>query len=88
MRSSPGTTAVGSSLAILQVEIDFSIVSRKVLTPDDFSDVDMVKQKLMAFQAYDETIAKPFEWKFTRSDLNNLLASLAPYQARSLKVVA
>jgi hypothetical protein len=71
-----------------QIEIYFSIVSRKVLTPDDFSDVDMVKQKLMAFQAYYETIAKPFEWKFTRSDLNNLLASLAPYQARSLKAVA
>jgi hypothetical protein len=68
-----------------QIEIYFSIVSRKVLTPDDFSDVDRVKQKLMAFQAHYETIARPFEWKFTRSDLNNLLAKLAPYQARPAK---
>jgi hypothetical protein len=63
-----------------QIEIYFSIVSRKVLTPDDFADVDAVKQKLLAFQAYYENIAKPFEWKFTRADLNTLFAKLAKYQ--------
>jgi hypothetical protein len=63
-----------------QIEVYFSVVSRKVLTPDDFSDVEAVKQKLLAFQAYYETIAKPFEWKFTRPDLNNLLARLAQYK--------
>jgi len=68
-----------------QIEIYFSIVSRKVLTPDDFNDVDAVKQKLMAFQAYYETIATPFEWKFTRSDLNNLLARIAQYQTHPVR---
>ncbi len=68
-----------------QIEIYFSIVSRKVLTPDDFNDVDAVKQKLMAFQAYYETIATPFELKFTRSDLNNLLARIAQYQTHPVR---
>lgn len=71
-----------------QVEIYFSIVSRKVLTPDDFADVEAVKNKLLAFQAYYETIATPFEWKFTRSDLSNLLAKLGKYQPRPLKAAA
>ena len=31
----------------------------------------------MDFQAYYETMARPFEWKFTRADLDDLLAKLA-----------
>jgi hypothetical protein len=65
-----------------QIEIYFSIVSRKVLTPDDFADVEKVTEKLLAFQAYYETVAKPFQWKFTRSDLTNLLTKLAQYQVK------
>jgi hypothetical protein len=71
-----------------QIEIYFSIVSRKVLNPDDFADVEAVKQKLLAFQAYYETLAKPFEWKFTRSDLTELLAKLKPYYKRSADAAA
>lgn len=63
-----------------QVEIYFSIVSRKALTPDDFSNLDVVRRRLLEFQTYYETVARPFEWKFTRTDLHNLLAKLAPYQ--------
>ena len=71
-----------------QIEIYFSIVSRKVLRPDDFADVEAVKQKLLAFQAYYEKIAKPFEWKFTRADLNELLAKLTPYCTRPAEAAA
>ena len=62
-----------------QIEIYFSIVSRKVLQPDDFADVGTVAQKLLAFQGYYEQLAKPFEWKFTRQDMDRLIAKLKPY---------
>jgi hypothetical protein len=59
-----------------QVEIYFSVVQRKVLTPNDFTDLDEVADRLLAFQATYEAIATPFEWKFTRSDLALLLERL------------
>lgn len=59
-----------------QIEIYFSIVQRKVLTPNDFPDLPTVAERLAAFERYYETIARPFEWKFTRSDLNDLLARM------------
>lgn len=60
-----------------QIEIYFSVVQRKVLTPNDFADLQEVKARLLDFQARYEQYAKPFEWKFTRDDLKALLAKLA-----------
>jgi hypothetical protein len=57
-----------------QIEIYFSIVQRKVLTPNDFPDLDAVAERLLNFQYHWETIGKPFQWKFTRRDLAKLLA--------------
>jgi hypothetical protein len=48
-------------------------VQRKVRTPNDFSDLDAVAQRLLHFQYYWEATARPFEWKFTRDDLRALL---------------
>jgi hypothetical protein len=59
-----------------QVEIYFSVVQRKVLTPNDFPSLAAVAQRLLDFQAYYEQIARPFEWKFTRTDLQKLVAKL------------
>lgn len=59
-----------------QIEVFFSIVQRKVLTPNDFPSLEVLEQHLLAFQAHYETIAKPFEWHFTRHDLRRLLAKL------------
>ena len=56
-----------------QIEIYFSIVQRKVLTPNDFPSLAAVRERLLAFQDYYETIASPFQWSFTRSDLDRLL---------------
>lgn len=56
-----------------QIEIYFSIVQRKVLTPNDFPSLAAVKQRLLAFQIRYETMAQPFEWKFTRHDLAKFL---------------
>ena len=59
-----------------QIEIYFSIVQRKVLTPNDFSSLAAVEERLLAFQDYYEAIAKPFRWMFTRRDLAALLNKL------------
>jgi hypothetical protein len=56
-----------------QVEIYFSIVQRKVLTPNDFLDLNALAERLLDFQYYWESTAQPFEWKFTRQDLKELL---------------
>ena len=59
-----------------QMEIYFGIVQRKVLTPNDFSSLDGVAQRLKEFEQHYERAAKPFEWKFTRDDLSQLLGKL------------
>jgi hypothetical protein len=56
-----------------QIEIYFSIVQRKVLTPNDFPCLEAVAERLANFERYFESIARPFEWKFTRTDLNALI---------------
>jgi hypothetical protein len=57
-----------------QAEIYFSVVQRKVVTPNDFEDLDALEAHLLAFGRRYEQIAAPFQWKFTRHDLNKLLA--------------
>jgi hypothetical protein len=59
-----------------QVEIYFSIVQRKVLTPNDFTDLEGVQRRLFAFERRYEEAARPFEWKFTRKDLARLIHRL------------
>ncbi len=56
-----------------QIEIFFSIVQRKVVSPNDFTDIQ-VRDRLRAFE--DNTAAQPFQWRFTTSDLDDLLARL------------
>ena len=59
-----------------QVEIYFSIVQRKVVSPNDFTDLDGHRTASSAFEArYNET-ARPFKWKFTTTDLADLLDRL------------
>ena len=61
-----------------QVEVYFSVIQRKVLTPNEFEDLEELEAALLAFERYYETYAKPFEWRFTRRDLRKPLAKLAP----------
>jgi hypothetical protein len=63
-----------------QAEIYFSIVQRKALQPNDFADLETLEQHLLAFGRRYQQIARPFEWKFTRTDLNDLLNRLDAYQ--------
>ncbi|MBV8351825.1 MAG: glycogen/starch/alpha-glucan phosphorylase [Verrucomicrobia bacterium] len=48
-----------------------------VLTPKDFSSLQELQQRLLAFQSHYERSALPFNWTFTRRDLNALLAKIA-----------
>jgi hypothetical protein len=59
-----------------QVEIYFSIVQRKVVTPNDFTSLRELEDRLLTFQRRYAQIAKPFHWTFTRTDLADLLAKL------------
>jgi hypothetical protein len=59
-----------------QIEIFFSIVQRKVVTPNDFTDLSEVRDRLRAFEDRYNATAQPFQWKFTTSDLDDLLARL------------
>ena len=56
-----------------QVEIYFSILQRKALTPNDIPSLEALEERLHGFARYYESIAKPFEWKFTRKDLDSVL---------------
>ncbi len=56
-----------------QAEIYFSVVQRKVLTPNDFTGLDQIRGRLAAFETRYNAIARPFTWKFTRADLGDLL---------------
>ena len=60
-----------------QIEIFFSIVQRKVLTPNDFNSLTALEKRLLDFQIHYQAVAKPFEWRFTRQDLTALLDKLA-----------
>jgi len=59
-----------------QIEIYFSILERKALIPNDFDSLESLARRILGFQHYYESIAKPFNWKFTRRDLNKWLQKL------------
>jgi hypothetical protein len=56
-----------------QAEIYFSVVQRKVVAPNDFTDLDQIRERLAAFETRYNAVARPFNWKFTRRELKNLL---------------
>jgi hypothetical protein len=66
-----------------QCEIYFSIVQRKALTPNDFADLDQLEQHLLAFGRRYEQIAAPFQWKFTRDDLDRVIHRLDRHAAQA-----
>ncbi len=60
-----------------QIEIFFSILQRKVLTPSDSRSLIELGDRILTFQEEYGNLATPFEWKFTRADLAGLLRRLA-----------
>lgn len=64
-----------------QIEIYFSILQRKALTPNDFPSIEALQERILGFQRHYEQIAKPFEWKFTRTDLAAMLKKIRIHPA-------
>ncbi|MFT4217473.1 MAG: hypothetical protein QM619_09875 [Micropruina sp.] len=59
-----------------QVEIYFSILQRKAISPVDFDDLDGLTTRILAFQERYNRTATPFDWKYTRANLNEFLTRL------------
>jgi hypothetical protein len=63
-----------------QIEIYFSVVQRKVLSPNDFTDLGEVERRLLGFQHRYGQAAIPFDWRYTRADLDRLLRRLDEHE--------
>jgi DDE superfamily endonuclease len=70
-----------------QIELVFSVVQRKVLTPNDFPNLQAIVDRLDAFEHHYNQIATPFDWTFTRDDLEKLIARVA-YHEPQLRLAA
>jgi len=64
-----------------QIEIYFSIAQRKVLTPMNVANAEILTERLLGFQDYYQERAKPFSWKFTAADLKERLDALKDFVA-------
>jgi hypothetical protein len=56
-----------------QIELYFSILQRKALTPNDLPTLEAVAERVLGFGEQYPQIARPFEWTFTRQKLNELV---------------
>lgn len=68
-----------------QVEICFSVVQRKVVLPNDFTDLAEVKKRLAGFEKRYNQTARPFRWTFTRDDLHDLLARISQHEQQEAR---
>ncbi|MDN5920824.1 MAG: IS630 family transposase [Pseudonocardia sp.] len=63
-----------------QVEIFFSIIQKKAVSPGDFAGTTELTQTLLSFvDRYNQT-ARPFNWKFTADDLTTLLRRINEHE--------
>ena len=65
-----------------QVEIFFAIVQCKVISPNDFTDLDQVQYQLTAFEQRYNATAQPFKWKFIPADLEDLPARIERHEQK------
>jgi hypothetical protein len=65
-----------------QIELVFSVIQRKVLTPNDFPNLQAIVDRLDAFEHHYNQIAMPFDWTFTRHDLEALITRVAQHEPR------
>jgi DDE superfamily endonuclease len=71
-----------------QIETYFSIVQRKVVTPNDLYDLADVEARLAAFQDLYNLAARPFNWRYTKKDLDTLLRRITAHQSDVTSAVA
>jgi DDE superfamily endonuclease len=63
-----------------QVEIYFSIIQWKVLTPNDFADLEAIRLRLALYETLSNQSPTPFQWKFDRTKLTALLTKIEARQ--------
>ena len=63
-----------------QVEISFAIIPRKVLTPNDFADLEALRLRLALYEALSNQKPTPFQWKFDHAKLTALFAKIEARQ--------
>jgi hypothetical protein len=71
-----------------QIEIAFSIIQRKVLQPDDFDSLAVLARTLNEFEHHYNESAEPFDWRFTRADLAQLIARLDRHEGAGVRVLS
>jgi transposase len=59
-----------------QIELYFSILQRKALTPNDLPTLQALAERILGFQERYDRTAKPFRWNFTRNDLKQRMKQL------------
>lgn len=63
-----------------QVEIYFSIIQRKVLTPNDFADLEALRLRLALYEELSNRSPQPFVWKFDRAKLIALMDKIEAHE--------
>jgi hypothetical protein len=66
-----------------QVEIYFSLLQRKVLTPNASTNLQELELRIRLYEELTNKNPKPFDWRFTKYDLFDLLQRLARREAAS-----
>lgn len=69
-----------------QVEIYFSVLQRKVVSPNDLADLAEVERRLTDFEKRYNATAKPFDWTFTRNDLHDLLDRISQHEQQQTTI--
>ena len=68
-----------------QVEIFFSVIQKKVVSPNDFPSLEKLSGTLLAFvDRYNQT-ARPFSWKYTADDLKDLLRRISEHEKQDTR---
>jgi homeodomain-containing protein/DDE superfamily endonuclease len=71
-----------------QVEVVFSVIQRKVIKPAGFETAEALTARLLAFTGRYNATARPFDWKFTRAGLNDLMRRIGTRQAAAAPLLA
>lgn len=71
-----------------QIEIYFSIVQRKALTPNDFATLPDLARHLMDFGQHYRAIAAPFQWTFTHAKLDEVIDKITRHEPQPLALAA
>jgi hypothetical protein len=71
-----------------QIEIFFSIIQKKVISPNDFAGLGDLSGTLLAFaDRYNQT-ARPFNWNYTATDLARFLGRINDQRPATLPQAA